>query len=473
MDRAADAGRSVRRGPDPRLAPRRARAALATLFATFTAALLAAGCGNDSVTLFGTASDAPETIVLTATADGAARAVLSWTGPSGDYAFRVDRNGNAVGDTEARTFVDTGLASGQRYCWRVYARNGFGWQAKSNEACLGTVPTTKGWRVEQLAAGRWPALAIDAQGELHACFAGAGGLGIAYLRVAPGRTPETVDADGQAQCALAVDADGVVHVAYLSRFGLRYANRSASGWTASTVDAQALVAIRRFDGPAIALAADGAPRIAYRRPTSGGPVALTVALRERSGWTFDPTAIAGLVGPRSLAVDTSGVLRLATTDDLGQSVVAWVRQPRGWVSEHSESLAPNAGDGPPIALDAGTRARFAWWWRAAPTTATEVSLRWSEATASGWRTEAIATLPVLGTRVAIGAAGATPRVAAVDGAGVVRVWTRGAGAWDAETVTGQGGAAASLDFAVGPDGQLRVLYDRVNEGDIALASRVP
>ncbi|MCZ8337240.1 MAG: fibronectin type III domain-containing protein, partial [Burkholderiaceae bacterium] len=366
---------------------------LATLLATLFAAVFAAGCGNDSVTLFGSASDAPETIVLTATADGATRALLSWAGPSGDFAFRVERNATAVGDTESMTFVDTRLAAGQRYCWRVYARNGFGWQAKSNEACLGTAPTTQGWRVERLAAGRWPALAIDARGELHACFAGAGGLGIAYLRVAPGRTPETVDADGQAQCALAVGADGVVHVAYLSRFGLRYANRSASGWATSTVDAQALVGIRRFDGPAIALAADGTPRIAYRRPTSGGPVALTVALRERSGWTFDPTTIAGLVGPRSLAVDASGVLRLATTDDLGQSVVAWVRQPRGWVSEHSESLAPNAGDGPPIARAAGARARIAGWGRAAPTTATEVTLRWSEATASVWRTESRAPPP--------------------------------------------------------------------------------
>jgi hypothetical protein len=466
VDRTTDAGRRDRQHAGAAVAARLACAALA--------ALAAAGCGNDSVTLFGTPGDAPETIALTATPDGDTRAVLSWTGPSGDFAYRVDRNATAVGDTTSTRFVDTGLASGQRYCWNVYARNGFGWQARSNEACLGTAPSTTEWRVERLAAGRWPALAVDAQGELHACFTGAGGLGIAYLRIAPGRTPETVDADGQAQCAIAVGPDGAIRVAYLSRFGLRFAERSSSGWSASTVDAQALVGIRRFDGPALALAADGAPRIAYRRPTSDGAIALTVALRDRAGWTFDPTAIAGLVGPRSLAIDASGVLRLATTDDLGQSVVAWFRGPRGWTAEHAESLAPNAGDGPPIALDGGTNARFAWWWRAAPTTDPTVSLRWSEASASGWRTEPIATLPVLGTRLAIGDAGATPRVAAVDGAGVVRVWTRGAGSsWAGETVTGQGGAAATLDFVVGPDGQLRVLFDRVNEGEIALASRAP
>jgi hypothetical protein len=465
VDRTADGGRRERRRAGAAVAARLACAALA--------ALAAAGCGNDSVTLFGTPGDAPETIALTATADGDTRAVLSWTGPSGDYAYRVDRNAAAVGDTTSMRFVDTGLAAGQRFCWNVYARNGFGWQARSNEACLGTAPATAEWRVERLAAGRWPALAIDAQGELHACFTGAGGFGTWYLRVAPGRTPETVDADGQAQCAIAVDADGAIHVAYLSRFGLRYANRSANGWSASTVDAQALVGIRRFDGPALALAADGAPRIAYRRPTGSGPVALTVAVRDRSGWTFDPTAIAGLVGPRSLAVDASGALRLATTDDLGQSVNAWIRQSRGWASEHSESLAPNAGDGPPIALDAGARARFAWWWRAAPTTGTAVSLRWSEATPSGWRTETIDTGPALGTRVAIGSAGEPARVAAVDAVGAVRVYRRVNGAWTAESLDGQGGAAASLDFAVGPDGQLRVVFDRIDDGSVLLASRTP
>lgn len=444
------------------------RSALAVLLA-----IGAAGCGNDSVTLFGTAQDAPESIRLTATADGATRAVLSWGGVSGRYAYRVDRNGAAIGDTSSERFVDGGLAAGERYCWKVYARDGFGWQARSNEACLGTPPTTREWRLERLAAGRWPALAVDASGELHACFTGAGGIGIAYLRVAPGRAPETVDADGQAQCAVVVDGAGTVHVAYLSRFGLRHATRSASGWTAATVDAQAAVGVRRFDGPALALGPDGRPRIAYRRPTGAGTVGLTLAVREGAGWTFDPTSIRGLVGPRSLAVDAAGQPRLATTDELGQSVIAWVRGARGWSVEHSESLAPSAGDGPPIALDAGGRARFAWWWRAAPTTDAAVSLRWSEAAASGWRTEAIATLPALGTRVAIGAAGDAPRVAAIDAAGTVRVHARTAGAWAAETITGQGGAAASLDFVVGPDGQWRVAFDRVAADEVVLASRLP
>jgi hypothetical protein len=436
-------------------------------------ALAVTGCGNDSVTLFGAPDDAPESIRLTATAEGETRALLSWAGLQGDYAYRVDRNGSAVGDTAAERFVDARLAAGERYCWTVYARNGFGWQARSNEACLGTSPATEAWRIERLAAGRWPALAVDASGELHACFSGVGAVGTTYLRIAPGRTPEAVDADGQAQCTLAVDAAGTVHVAYLSRFGLRHATRRAGVWDATTVDAQAAVGVRRFDGPALALAPDGAPRIAYLRPTGTGRVAVALAAREARGWTVDPTGILGRVGPRSLAIDPAGRSRLATTDDLGQSVGAWIREARGWRMEHAESLAPSAGDGPPIALDANARARFAWWWRAAPTTASEVSLRWSQADPAGWRTQTIATSTAPGTRVAIGAADATPRVAAIDRAGVVRVYTREADAWLAETLAGQGGAAASLDFVVAPDGQLRLIFDRDVEGEVVLASRLP
>lgn len=438
---------------------------------------LTAGCSGgdgDDVRLFGTASDAPERITLAAAADGATRATLSWTDGGGRYAYLVERNGKAVGDTDDRGFTDTGLAAGERHCWRVLARNGFGWQARSNEACVGTVPTDTAWRVQTLATGRWPALAIDANGDLHACFVGLQGVGVSYLRVAPERAAEPVDVDGQGQCSLRVGPDNIVHVAYLSRFGLRHATRATNGvWSASTVDAQARAGNQRFDGPALALGADRLPRVAYRRLGTGGLAPISVAVRSATGWTFDLTAIDGLVGPRSLAIDPVGTLRLATTDELGQSIRAWRREPGGWVRTFSDSLAPNAGDGPPIAIDVADAARVAWWSREAPTTANAVTLRWFEESASGVRAETIDELPALGTRVAIGTAGTTSRVAAVDAAGQVRVYTRAATGWTRETLTGQAGAAASVDVAIGSDGQLRVLFDRVGEGQIAIASRAP
>ncbi len=445
------------------------------------AALLAAGgCGNTEVTLNATPDDAPQTIVLTASAAASGtQGKLSWTTPNDKFSYRVDRNGKAVASISERTWTDTGLAAGQRYCWKVYGLSGFGWQARSNEACLGTEPESKEWRLETLAAGRWPAIAVDASGELHVCWAGVAGTGISYLRVGPGRTPEAVDADGQSQCSLAVDTNGIVHIAYTSRVGLRHAKREADAWTSATVDPQGLPGGRRVDGPAIALSPTGVPRIAYRRTVSG-TVSLAVATRVDStgGWTIDPTAIQGLVGPRSLAVDSVGTSRLATTDALGQSVSVWRRETREWVRETEQSLAPTAGDGAPIALDVVGNARTAWWQRDATSTATTVALKWYETGApgtTGWTAETVATLDALGTRVAISVAGGARRLAVVDAAGTVRLYTRGASAWTSETFPTQGGAAASLDFVVGTDQQLRIVFDRAVEGSgsVVLASRKP
>jgi hypothetical protein len=447
------------------------------LVAVLVAVLAVAGCGNTEVTLNASPDDAPQTIVLTATAaPSGTQASLSWTSPNDTYSYRVDRNGTGVASLAERTWTDTALAAGQRYCWKVYGLSGFGWQARSNEACVGTNPASTDWRLETLAAGRWPAIAVDGSGELHVCWAGVAGAGISYLRVGPGRRAETVDADGQSQCSIAVDAAGVVHLAYTSRFGLRHAKRQADSWTSATVDAQGLAGGRRFDGPALALSAAGVPRIAYRRTVSGA-VSLAVATRadSASGWTIDPPAIQGLVGPRSLAVDAGGASRLATTDELGQSVSAWRRETRGWVRETAQSLAPTAGDGPPIALDAAGNARMAWWQRDAPTTANTVTLKWYEGAASGWTAETVATPVGLGTRAAISVTGGTRRVAVVDAAGTVRLYTRGATEWTGETFPPQGGAAATLDFVVGTDQQLHIVFDRAVEGggSVVLASRKP
>jgi hypothetical protein len=436
-----------------------------------------AGCGSGDAVLFFDPEQTPQRIELTARALDDRSAALAWTSAGSGLAYRIERNGAAVGTTSALEALERGLEAGQRYCWRVLAYGGLGWQARSNEACVGTDPGQAGWRVERQAGGRWPALAIGANGDLHLCFATAvgasTGAGIAYLRVGPGREPETIDADGVGRCSIAVDAAGVVHVAYLSRFGLRHATRATDGWRPSTVDAQALVGITRTDGPALALAADGAPRIAYRRLADGGSAAIALAERVPAGWRFDLSGIRALVGPRSLAVDADGASRLATVDELGQAAIAWRRASAGWVRQASISLAPSRGDGPPIDVAPDGSARIVAWQRTAPTTDDAVSLRWTETVAGGASSETIVASTRLGGGLAIAVAEGVARVAAVDIDGAVRVFTRGASAWTGETVPEQGGAAATLDFAVGPDGQLRVVFDRIAEGGVVLASRTP
>lgn len=439
--------------------------------AAFVLAFVLAACGSSEVSIYGGPEATPQSVMLTADAVGRTRADLAWSSAGAKLAYRIERNGVSIGTTYDLGWTDTGLTAGERYCWRVLAYGGYGWQARSNEVCVGTEPDTTAWRVEAIATGRWPAVAVDASGGAHVCLAQPNG-GIAYVRAGPGSSAETVDADGSGQCSIAVGADGVVQIAYLSRFGLRHARRVDSRWSASTVDVEALLGTTRVDGPALALSADGFARIAYRRVSNGG-AALAVVSRDATGWRFDLTGIPGLVGPRSLAIGADGQPRIAANDALGQADTVWRRASGGWTVEAALSLAPNRGEGPPLGFDAAGAPQTTWWQRDAVSTTAPITLRWAASTAAGWVAETVARPAGVGSRVALVADAARPRIAAVDETGTLRLFTRDAGTWVAETLDAQGGTAAAVDLVLGPDGQLRMVFDRVVEGSVVLASRKP
>jgi len=440
-----------------RLATRAGKAGAAV---AAVAAALVAGCG-DAVTLLGlNGPDAtPQSIVLEVRVVGMDGADLSWTSAGSGLAYQVQRNGAAVSRTSGLQFADRSLQTDQRYCYRIYAYSGFGPAAHSNEVCIGTSSGTDAWRIEEIAPGRLPAVAVDAGGNVHVCLNRLAG-GIDYLQVAPGRTPLTIDADGLAQCAIAVDRSGVVHVAHLSRFGLRHASNGSGTWVVTTVDAQARAGVQRFDGPALVLSVEGVPRIAYRRTAGSGASTIAVATRTATGWSFELTGLAGLVGPRSLAIDDTGRSRLALTDELGQSAAVWVRDSASWTRLYTQSLAPTRGDGPPLLFDASARSAIVWWSRPAFGAATTTSLRLAEDDAVGtWRSEVVETVPDVGFRVAVVDGGEAGRVvASVSSTGQVRVATRGADGWTTELLEEQGATADSLDLAVAPDGEWRLVY---------------
>lgn len=442
----------------------------ACLAAALLAAAFAAGCGNTDVTLYGGPDDAPQNIALTAVAgaDGTS-ATLTWTSPNSSWGYRVDRSGKTVASTTSLTYTDTGLTANARTCWKVYGQSGFGWQGRSNEACLGTDGGTKDWRVEtQASNARWPAIASDASGGVHLCFTSSTGVGISYLRVGAS-APEVVDATGVSQCSLAVDAQGVVHVAYGTRAGLRHARRQAGTWTVTTVDPAGAVGGTRTEGPALALATAG-PRIAY---LAGG--AISLARRGDTAWTIEPTGLQGRLGPRSLAVDAAAKERIVTLDAGGALLAVWRRDPALWVRETTSSLAPTTGEGAPIAAPGTDGYAVTAWWQRDAATSGPAALRWIEQNATGWTTQTVATLDRAGTRVAVSVVGGTRRVVAVDADGTLRLWTRpeSTATWTAETLDTQNGAAAMVDMVVAADGQLRIAFDRPGTGEVALASRSP
>jgi hypothetical protein len=448
---------------------RHARAAAATVAIVVALALVA--CGDAASLLLGGQANLPEAITLTAEAAGTTSARLEWTSAGSGRAYQVERNGLAVARTADLALLDSRLAAGKRYCWRVFAYGGFGWTARSNEACIGTDAGTAEWRHEPLGAGRLPSVAVDIAANVHVCHFRAG-EGIVHQRVAPSRPDQRVDADGEGQCAIAVDTAGVVHVAYLSRLGLRHATRDGAGWRSATVDAEALAAAQVTDGPALALDADGLPRIAYRRSTAGGGTTVVVATRRSAGWSFDFTGLAGQVGPQSLAIDSAGRSWLALIDLVGQSISIWRRDTAGWSRTYQQGLAPTRGLGAPIGIDASDRVATAWWRSTAigaPPTVTHAS-----GDSAGWRDEPVQRLAGVGYRVALAVGGdGEPVLAWADAGGDLRVAVRGDVGWTVEAVEGQRGAAEGLALAIAPDGEWRLVYDVPLAGTVALASRRP
>jgi hypothetical protein len=440
--------------------------------ASVAAALVLAACGNSDVRIYPGPEATPQSIELAATAVGQDQAVLNWTSAGTGLAYQVQRNGVSIATATDLQFVDRGLAAGQRFCWRVLAYGGFGWQARSNEACLGTAPDTTAWRYERIATGRWPTIAVDPSGNLHACFI-TPGSGVRYLQVAPGREPEAVDADGAGQCSVAVDTTGVVRIAYLSPTGLRHAVRESGRWTASTVDVAARIGVLRTDGPALAIDADGQSRIAYRRLTADGGSAIAVATRVEAGWRFETTGIQALVGPRSLAVEGDGTVWLATVDELGQAAIAWARRVEGWRAETSIVLAPNGGSGPPLLLTAAAAPAFAAFQRNVSSVDARVVLRFAERAAAGWRTTDLESFAAAGERIALSAWTGEPRVALVEAGGRLRAWTRAEGVWSDQSPRDVTDASGALDLVTGTDGQWHIVYDRLLEGGVWLASRAP
>jgi hypothetical protein len=440
------------------------------------AALLACvmtACGDATLLLNGGGRDAtPQTIVLTGEAVESSSVRLQWTSAASGVSYQLERNGASLARLRGLAYVDAALQAGQQYCYRVYAYGGFGWMARSNEFCVGTAPGPPGWRLEQLGAGRSPAVAVDSAGEAHVCHARAGD-GIVYRRVAPGRATVIVDPDGAGQCSIAVDGAGVVHIAYLSRFGLRHASHRDGQWRASTVDAEAAAAFQVSDGPALALAPDGSPRIAYRRLAGGGATTVAVAARVPAGWSYDLTGLAGHVGPRSLAIDAAGRDSLALIDLVGQSISLWTRGPAVWSRVYQQGLAPTRDLGAPAVIDAAGNPATAWWRR------TALGLRTASLTVAtrgnvGWREEVVAQSDDVGWRVTlVRGRDELLRLGWVDSSGSVFVATERPTGWDVEPVPGQVGFAESVDIALSALGELRVVYDLPLQGIVVIESYRP
>jgi hypothetical protein len=182
---------------------------------------------------------------------------------------------------------------------------------------------SKGWSHSTLLSTSTPTgfgIVTDRAGRAHACFTeSTGGLSYALRKGDRWTITPITDAEAKGACAIAVDGDGVPHIAYyrVTAGDLAYAKGSTGGtFTTSVVDSAGMVGSE----VAIAVAADGTPHIAaYRSDTQD----LRWAVHGGGAWTVQDVGPGRIGSTPSIAIAGSGLPVITYWDaDLYRIVVA-------------------------------------------------------------------------------------------------------------------------------------------------------
>jgi hypothetical protein len=166
------------------------------------------------------------------------------------------------------------------------------------------------WSVEQVVGSCSPAtVAVDANGVPHVAYYQLDGIVVYARREAGGWVSEAVSGgvwpSEDAPPSIALDAQGRPSISYRGTGGLRVATRSdGGGWTSRLVDTEAGVG----DHSSLRVDAQGLKHVAYSRANG----ALKYAVGSAGDWTLETLLAGGDVGRHpSLVLNESGNPRIA------------------------------------------------------------------------------------------------------------------------------------------------------------------
>ncbi|MGC8780121.1 MAG: hypothetical protein ACP5UQ_04565, partial [Anaerolineae bacterium] len=197
-----------------------------------------------------------------------------------------------------------------------YARQGGGvWTSETVDASPGT--------------GLYTSLALDSTAAAHISYQDGYEFDLKYAFRSPaGWQIETVDAGGEvgAHTAIAVDGAGRPHISYYDATAqtVKHATPGASGWILESIEP-----VGPTTATALALDAAGAVHIAY--VAGQGAAALRYASRLDDGWQIETVTAAGDLGGRiGLAFDAGNVPYISYYDFASRRVLVAHREPTGW-----------------------------------------------------------------------------------------------------------------------------------------------
>jgi len=206
-----------------------------------------------------------------------------------------------------------------------------------------------GWSHSKVVADTTPTgfgFATDRAGRAHMCFTTSTGLSYGIRHGDQWTITPVGDTDAKGACAVAVDHDGLPHIAYVrsTDHDLAYAIGDATGtFTTTMVDPAGFIGAEL----AIAIASDGSPQIGYY---ASDTKELRWAAKTGAAWSTQPVSTGYLVGYPRIAIGSGGPV--ITWFDYGQYRVmiatktggTWTRQIFDDVSGGYGSIA-SAPDG--------------------------------------------------------------------------------------------------------------------------------
>ena len=198
-----------------------------------------------------------------------------------------------------------------------YANNAFNSLAYATNAS-GAWATTVVFPGSSSGSVQRTSIALDTAGAAHIAYAvGSGICAIQYAENASGSWSNNTVIDMGAQCGvgLAIDANNIVHIAYMKSNELHYATNGSGSWVSSVADAMSWLG-----GAEVSIAIDsaGVAHISYQDALNGD---LKYATNISGIWQSQFVATNGSVGGYSqIRVGSAGKVHIALTDETAGTV---------------------------------------------------------------------------------------------------------------------------------------------------------
>lgn len=221
-------------------------------------------------------------------------------------------------------------------------------------------PPWVAWRTQTLDSGDvggWPSIAIDADGLIHIAYEMLG----ADLRYVVGDgitwSQSTITLQGSLP-SLALDTQGRPHVSFTGGPGiddLIYGERNGAGWQFETVDAVGTTG----EWSELRLDAEGFPHITYGRILSAGDWDLRYAFKDAGGWHVELIDADAMALWNGLGLGPDGTVHVAYTAPGGTwgRVKYATRGANGW---SIQVIEPQGGSDLSMAVDALNRPHIAY-----------------------------------------------------------------------------------------------------------------